>query len=135
MKYPLAFSWKRPKTEFKYYIFCHFLESTIKFQHKKHRVSLSMFTRMQKLFRSIAQIFTKSEPNTVWNKIYNDHMSNDSFISSDIEATNVLLQKNELLTQYSEVDIMKRNSKPCEIQILWVSPTKARASIAFQKVS
>ena len=83
---------------------------------------------------SIAQIFTKSEPNTVWNKIYNDHMSNDSFISSDIEATNVLLQKNELLTQYSEVDIMKRYSKPCEIQILWVSPTKARASIAFQKV-
>ena len=61
-------------------------------------------------------------------------MNDESFIE-DIEATEMLLQKDDLFTQYSDVDLMKLYSEPCEIQILWVSPTKERASMAFPKVS
>ena len=62
-------------------------------------------------------------------------MTENSFQSYDIEATQTLLKKNELLTQYSEVDSMIKNSEPCEIKILYELPTKAQSSMAFLKGS
>ena len=84
---------------------------------------------------SLSQIFTTSKPNTVWNDIFKNHMTDQSFKSNDIEATQTLLQENELLTQYSEVESMLHNSEPCEVKILWESPSKDRSSIAFPKGS
>ena len=84
---------------------------------------------------SLSQIFTTSKPNTVWNDIFKNHMTDQSFKSNDIKATQTLLQENELLTQYSEVESMLHNSEPCEVKILWESPSKDRSSIAFPKGS
>ena len=62
-------------------------------------------------------------------------MTENSFQSYDIEATQTLLKENELLTQYSEVDSMIKNSEPCEIKILYELPTKDQSSMAFLKGS
>lgn len=84
---------------------------------------------------SLAQVFTTSKPNTVWNEIFKNHMTDKSFKSDDMEATKTMLEKNEYLTQYTEVESMIYNSEPCKIKILWESPSKDRASIAFPKGS
>ena len=88
----------------------------------------------QKSF-SLAQIFTKSKPDTVWNDIFKNHMTDQSFKSNDREATKTMLEKNEYLTQYSEVESMIYNSEPCKVKILWESPSKDLASIVFPKGS
>ena len=84
---------------------------------------------------ALAQLFTKSESNTIWNDIFVNLMSENSFHSNDFEATQTLLKTNELLTQYSEIDSMIKNSEPCKIKILWEAPFKDQSSIAFPKGS
>ena len=84
---------------------------------------------------SLAQLFTESKPNTVWNEIFKNHMTDQSFKSNDMEATKTILEKNDYLTQYSEVESMIYNSEPCKVKILWESPSKDRSSIAFPKGS
>ena len=84
---------------------------------------------------SVALKFTTSKPNTVWSEIFKNHMTDQSFKSNDREATKTMLEKNEYLTQYSEVESMIYNSEPCKIKILWESPSKDRSSIAFPKGS
>ena len=84
---------------------------------------------------SLSQVFTMSKPNTVWNDIFKNHMTDQSFKSNDREATKTILEKNDYLTQYSEVESMIYNSEPCKVKILWESPSKDRSSIAFPKGS
>ena len=84
---------------------------------------------------SLSQRFTTSKPNTVWNDIFKNHMTDQSFKSNDREATKTILEKNDYLTQYSEVESMIYNSEPCKVKILWESPSKDRSSIVFPKGS
>ena len=84
---------------------------------------------------SVALKFTTSKPNTVWNDIFKTHMTDESFKSSDREATETILEENDYLTQYSELEAMIYNSEPCKVKILWESPSKDLASIVFPKGS
>ena len=81
---------------------------------------------------SIAQEFVNSKPNTIWLEIYEKQMSDESFMPIS-EATRNILQKDQLLTQYSEVESMMYNTKPCQLKTLWKSSSKDHHSIAFQK--
>ena len=82
---------------------------------------------------ALALKFTTSKPNTVWNDIFKTHMTDESFKSSDREATETILEENDYLTQYSELEAMIYNSEPCKVKILWESPSKDLASIVFPK--
>ena len=81
---------------------------------------------------SIAQEFLNSKPNTIWRQIYEKQMNDESFMPIS-EATKNILQKDQLLTQYSEIESMMYNTKPCLLKTLWKSPSKDRHSMAFQK--
>ena len=81
---------------------------------------------------SIAQEFVNSKPNTIWRQIYEKQMNDESFMPIS-EATKNILQKDQLLTQYSEIESMMYNTKPCLLKTLWKSPSKDRHSMAFQK--
>ena len=81
---------------------------------------------------SIAQEFINSKPNTIWRQIYEKQMNDESFMPIS-EATKNILQKDQLLTQYSEIESMMYNTKPCLLKTLWKSPSKDRHSMAFQK--
>ena len=81
---------------------------------------------------SIAQEFVNSKPNKIWRQIYEKQMNDESFMPIS-EATKNILQKDQLLTQYSEIESMMYNTKPCLLKTLWKSPSKDRHSMAFQK--
>ena len=81
---------------------------------------------------SIAQEFLNSKPNTIWRQIYEKQMNDESFMPIS-EGTQNILQKDQLLTQYSEIESMMYNTKPCLLKTLWKSPSKDRHSMAFQK--
>ena len=81
---------------------------------------------------SIAQEFVNSKPNTIWRQIYDKHMTEESFMPFS-EATKIILDKDQLLTQYSEIESMMYNTKPCQLKTLWKSSSKDYHSIAFQK--
>ena len=83
---------------------------------------------------SVSQIFIDSEPNTVWNSLYKNHMDDESFMTEK-EATQILLEKNELLTQYSQQSMMDFNADSCEIKTLWKSPGQISESMTFPKGS
>ena len=83
---------------------------------------------------SIAQEFLNSKPNTIWRQIYDKQMNDESFMPIS-EGTQNILQKNQLLTQYSEIESMMYNTKPCLLKTLWKSSSKDRHSMAFQKGS
>ena len=59
-------------------------------------------------------------------------MNDESFMPIS-EATKNILQKDQLLTQYSEIESMMYNTKPCLLKTLWKSSNKDRHSMAFQK--
>ena len=81
---------------------------------------------------SIAQELLNSKPNTIMRQIYDKHMNEESFMPF-AEATKIILDKNQLLTQYSEIESVMYNTKPCQLKTLWKSPSKDYHSIAFQK--
>ena len=60
-------------------------------------------------------------------------MDDNSFKSNDSYAIKTLLKENEFLTHFTHVESMIHNSKPCQIKILWKSPSPSHASIAFPK--
>ena len=79
---------------------------------------------------STSKMFLEAEPNSVWNKIWENHMTDDSFTGSGpgIEA---ILNSNELLTGFFNAQAMTYRSKPCELKILWKSTRKSHQSMTF----
>ena len=61
-------------------------------------------------------------------------MDDESFMNQK-EATQILLQKNELLTQYSQLSTISANAESCEFKTLWKSPGQISESMTFQKGS
>ena len=59
-------------------------------------------------------------------------MTDESFMQIS-EATKNILQKDQLITQYSEIESMMYNTKPCQLKTLWKSSSKDHHSMAFQK--
>ena len=59
-------------------------------------------------------------------------MTDESFMPIS-EATKNILQKDQLITQYSEIESMMYNTKPCQLKTLWKSSSKDHHSMAFQK--
>ena len=94
-----------------------------------HRVLTSSKERTGIVFN-----FIYGEPNSVWSKIYKNHMSEESFTSGEeTGAISSLLETNEPLTAFFTIEAMDYYSKPCELKFVWKSPEKAISSFAFPK--
>ena len=71
---------------------------------------------------SNAQIFVASKEGTIWNKIYKNHMTEESFILST-QTLHESLETNEKITYFTSVDVMTHISPhKCSLKILWKSP-------------
>ena len=71
---------------------------------------------------SNAQIFVASKEGTIWNKIYKNHMTEESFILST-QTLHESLETNEKITYFTSVDVMAHISPhKCSLKILWKSP-------------
>ena len=84
---------------------------------------------------STTQIFLGADQNSVWRNILENHMTDESFMESELLALKQLMEANTPLTAYFSVDSMLYNSKPCELKILWESSKKIHQSFAFKKDS
>ena len=83
---------------------------------------------------ALAHRFTDATIDSVWNLIYKNHMSNETFLSGK-QAVQIVLAKNTLWTVFTSLREIALNSGQCEIKVLWKSPKKQRESIAFPKGS
>ena len=83
---------------------------------------------------AISSLFIDGEPNSVWKKIYENHMSHESFKTGET-TTRSIIETNELQTAYFTIEGMALYSKPCELKYVWVSPGKSLYSYAFPKAS
>ena len=83
----------------------------------------------------VAQKFLDAEPNSVWDQIYNNHMTDESFTKGENDAINTMMKKSELLTAYFSIDAMIYFSKPCQLKVAWKSSEKIQNSFAFPKNS
>ena len=79
--------------------------------------------------------FIDGEPESVWRKIYENHMSDESFTSGEPAAIESLLETNKFQTAFFTIEAMEYFSKPCELKFVWTSPEKYLASYAFSKGS
>ena len=79
--------------------------------------------------------FIDGEPESVWRKIYENHMSDESFTSGEPAAIESLLETSKLQTAFFTIEAMAYSSKPCELKFVWISPEKYLASYAFPKNS
>ena len=82
----------------------------------------------------ISSKFIDGEPNSVWRKIYKNHMSEESFKTGEA-TTRSVIETNELQTAYFTVEGMAYFSKPCELKYVWISPEKRLYTYAFPKNS
>ena len=78
--------------------------------------------------------FLEGEPNSVWRKMYKNHMSDESFKTGEA-TTRSVIETNELQTAYFQIKNMAYYSKPCELKYVWKSPEKSFYSYAFPKAS
>ena len=83
---------------------------------------------------AISSKFIDGEPNSVWRKIYKNHMSEESFKTGEA-TTRSVIETNELQTAYFTVEGMAYFSKPCELKYVWISPEKRLYTYAFPKNS
>ena len=83
---------------------------------------------------AISSLFIDGEPNSVWKKIYENHMSEESFKTGET-TTRSIIETNELQTAYFTIEGMALYSKPCELKYVWTSPEKSFATYAFPKGS
>ena len=65
-------------------------------------------------------VFTNSEEGTVWNKLYKNHMTKESFIGGR-EAIEIVTERNDLLTVYTDLGMIRYHSEPCVLNVLWKS--------------
>ena len=79
--------------------------------------------------------FIDGEPESVWRKIYENQMSDESFTSGEPAAIESLLETNKFQTAFFTIEAMEYSSKPCELKFVWTSPEKYLASYAFPKGS
>ena len=87
-----------------------------------------------KEWATIRSKFIDGEPNSVWRKMYKNHMSDESFKTGET-ATRSVIESNELQTAYFSVEGMAHFSKPCELKYVWISPENSIMSYAFPKGS
>ena len=83
----------------------------------------------------VAQKFLDAKPNSVWDQILNNHMTDKSFTKGENDAINTMMKKKELLTAYFSIDAMIYFSKPCQLKVAWKSSEKIQNSFAFPKNS
>ena len=76
-------------------------------------------------------VFTNSEEGTVWNKLYKNHMTEESFIGGR-EAIEIVTERNDLLTVYTDLGMIRYHSEPCVLNVLWKSGNTDQ-SMAFPK--
>ena len=81
---------------------------------------------------ALGQLYTNSEPNTVWNNIYQT-MTEESFIGR--KAVKKVQNSNQLLTLHTYLENVKYLTEPCALKELWRSTSKSLESIAFPKGS
>ena len=87
-----------------------------------------------KEWATIGSKFIDGEPNSVWRKMYKNHMSDESFKTGEA-ATRSVIETNELKTAYFSIEGMAHFSKPCELKYVWISPENSVMSYAFPKGS
>ena len=87
-----------------------------------------------KEWATIGSKFIDGEPNSVWRKMYKNHMSDESFKTGEA-ATRSVIETNELKTAYFSIEGMAHFSKPCELKYVWISPEKTIYTYAFPKAS
>ena len=78
--------------------------------------------------------FLEGEPNSVWRKLYKNHMGDESFKTGKT-TTRSVIETNELQTAYFVIENMAYYSKPCELKYVWISPEKSIYTYAFPKAS
>ena len=83
----------------------------------------------------VAQKFLDAEPNSVWDQIYKNHMTDESFTKGENDAINTIMKKKELLTAFYPLEAMNYYSKPCQLKVAWKSSEKLQYSFAFPKNS
>ena len=83
---------------------------------------------------AVAQTFLEAKPKTVWRKILENHMDDESF--KDIENPGLKEFRNShKMAFYHSIENMVYYSKQCELKILWTSPAKTDVSFGFPKKS
>ena len=65
-------------------------------------------------------VFTNSEEGTVWNKLYKNHMTEENFIGGR-EAIEIVTEREDLLTVYTDLGVIQYHSEPCVLNVLWKS--------------
>ena len=83
----------------------------------------------------VAQKFLDAKPNSVWDQIFNNHMTDKSFTKGENDAINTMMKKKELLAAYFSIEAMNYYSKPCQLKVAWKSSEKLQISFAFPKNS
>ena len=97
----------------------------------------SIFCRVltgPKKWGTIKTKFIHGESNSLWRKMYKNHMSDESFKTAET-TTQSIIATNELQTAYLQIEFMAYYSTPCELKYVWVSPEKTLFSYAFPKAS
>ena len=79
---------------------------------------------------ALGQLYTNSEPNTVWNNIYQT-MTDKDFIGD--KGVKKVQNSNQLLTLHTYLENVKYLTEPCALKELWRSTSKSLESIAFPK--
>ena len=82
---------------------------------------------------ALGQLYTNSEPNTVWNNIYQT-MTEESFIGLKGGLKKVQ-NSNQLLTLHTYLENVRYLTEPCALKELWRSTSKSLESIVFPKGS
>ena len=83
----------------------------------------------------LTQKFLDAEPNSVWDHIHNNHMTDESFTSGESDAIDSIIKKKELLTAYFTIEAINYYSKSCQLKVAWTSSERYDASFAFPKNS
>ena len=84
---------------------------------------------------AMSQVFLGAEPNSVWRKIYENHMTDENFRENEFAVLQAIQDSNKLETVYYPLASLLYFSKSCELKILWTSPDKWDLSFGFPKRS
>ena len=81
------------------------------------------------------QPLISAEKGTVWDKIYQNNMNEDSYVGAS-EGTKIVLESNDHLAIWGAISTIYFNSgHPCEVRVAWESPGVFFQSFAFPKNS
>ena len=73
--------------------------------------------------------FSGAEPDTVWNRIFKIHMTENGSCIGEEKALKQMQETDALLTSYYNY----YGSKPCNVKILWKNPALLHESMALAK--